>query len=87
MTRESDMTDKCDLVLDLSGIQCPYSMLELNATLRDMRAGATAEIIADRASIVDEIQRWADGTGNEVVSADTGKAEGTVSVRLVVRKA
>jgi len=87
MTRESDMTDKCDLVLNLSGIQCPYSMLELNATFKDMRAGATAEIIADRASIVDEIQRWCAGTGNEFVSADTDEAGGSVRVRLIVRRA
>ena len=81
------MTDKCDLVLNLSGMQCPYTMLELNATFKDMKAGATAEIIADRPSIVDEIRRWCDGTGNEVVSADTGETEGAVSVRLVLRKA
>ncbi len=81
------MTDKCDLLLDLSGVNCPYSMLELNATFRDMKAGATAEIIADRASIIEEIQKWCAGTGNEVVSSATDADGAALTVRLVVRKA
>jgi TusA-related sulfurtransferase len=68
-------------------MHCPYSLLELNATFKDMRAGATAEIRADRASITDEIERWCAGTGNEVVSVDAGEAEGPARVSIIVRKA
>lgn len=81
------MTDKCDLVLNLSGMHCPYSLLELNATFKDMRAGASAEIIGDRASLTDEIGRWCEGTGNEMLSAETADTGGAVRVRLIVRKA
>lgn len=78
---------KCDLVLDLSGVHCPYSLLELNRTLKDMKKGATAEIVADRVSVVDEIERWCAGTGNEVVSVCTGENPDSASVRVVLRKA
>ena len=78
--------DKCDLVLDLSGMQCPYSLLELNATFNDMKPGAAAEILADRASAVDEIKRWCECTGNEIVSVETGDGDGPARVRLKVRK-
>lgn len=81
------MTDKCNLVLNLSGMQCPYSMLKVNAAFRDVKAGATVEILGDRPSLADEIERWCEGTGNRVVSVETGEAEGAVRVRLVVRKA
>lgn len=81
------MMDKCDLVLDLSGVHCPYSLLELNATFKDMKPGAAAEIISDRASAVDEIERWCEGTGNEVVSVETRDGDGAARVRLIVRKA
>ncbi len=78
---------KCDLVLDLSGMRCPYSLLELNRTFKDMRKGVTAEIVADRVSVVDEIERWCVGTGNEVVSVCTGENPDSASVRVVLRKA
>jgi len=81
------MTDKCDLVVDLSGEHCPYSLLKINAVFKDMRAGATAEIRCDRKSIVEEIERWCARTGNEVVSAGTGKSGGVERVTLIVRKA
>jgi TusA-related sulfurtransferase len=81
------MTEKCDLVVDLSGMHCPYSLLELNATFKDMRAGAVAEIRSDRASVADEIERWCAGTGNEVVSVKTHDAEGAARVTILVRKA
>lgn len=81
------MANKCNLVLNLSGMHCPYSMLKVNATFRDMKAGVTAEILGDRPSLVEEIERWCEGTGNRVVSVETGEAEGAVRVRLVVRKA
>jgi TusA-related sulfurtransferase len=89
--REGEMMDKCDLVLDLSGMHCPYSLLELNATFKDMRPGATAEVKSDRASIVEEIERWCAGTGNEVVSVETAEGPGGAGarggrVRLIVRK-
>jgi TusA-related sulfurtransferase len=80
------MTDKCDLVLNLSGMHCPYSLLELNGTFKDMKTGATAEIVADRISIVDEIERWCEGTGNEVVSVCKGGGGDSGTVRLVVKK-
>lgn len=90
------MTDKCDLVLNLSGVCCPYSLLELNGTFKDMRKGATLEILADRASIVDEIRYWCEATGNEIVSVVTGaggavgaqeaKSVAPATVRLVLKK-
>lgn len=81
------MTEKCDLVINLSGRHCPYSLMELNAVFKDMRAGAAAEIRADRTSAVDEVERWCAGTGNEVVSVETGGSGGDVRVNVVVRKA
>jgi TusA-related sulfurtransferase len=81
------MTDKCHSVLNLSGVRCPYSLLELNRTFKDMKKGATAEITADRVSIVDEIERWYAGTGNEVVSVCTGEGPDSGTVRMILRKA
>ena len=73
--------EKCDLVLNLSGLHCPYSLMELNGTFKDLRAGALVEIKADRASIVDEIERWCRATGNDLVGMETcGTAPGGTAV-------
>jgi TusA-related sulfurtransferase len=80
------MTDKCDHVLDLSGMNCPYSLLELNAVFKDMRPGAAVEVAGDRASLVDEIQRWCEATGNRMESAETEASGSAPAVRLIVRK-
>jgi TusA-related sulfurtransferase len=81
------MTEKCDLVVDLSGMHCPYSLLELNANFKDMRPGATAEIRTDRASLVEEIERWCASTGNQVVSVNTDESSRPAVVTMMVRKA
>ena len=80
------MTDRCDLVLDLSGMHCPYSLLELNAAFKDMRPGATAEILGDRASLADEVRRWCESTGNLLLSSEVGGAAGA-PFRFKVKKA
>jgi tRNA 2-thiouridine synthesizing protein A len=88
-------TEECDLVLDLTGLNCPYSLLELNGAFKDLRPGSAAGILADRPSAVDEVRAWCRATGNELVSVDAEAADGSENgkpaappaVRLVVRKA
>ena len=57
-----------DSRVDLCGLQCPFTMLELVKALKSIRSGELLEILSDRESIIEEISAWCKGTGAELVT-------------------
>jgi TusA-related sulfurtransferase len=55
--------------VDLCGLQCPFTILELGKALKSIRSGELLEVLSDRESIIEEIGAWCKATGAEVVAS------------------
>jgi TusA-related sulfurtransferase len=51
-------------------------LLEFSAALRGMKSGEAARVIIDRDPAVEDIRRWCEATGDEVVSVERGGEAG-----------
>ena len=55
--------------VDLRGLRCPFTLLELGKALKTLKGGGLIEITSDHESIIDELQIWCTGTGVEFVAS------------------
>ena len=70
-----------DRTLDLSGKECPLTILEVGKAFDTLPSGALIKVISDRDSIVDDLRAWCEGRGMEFVQATSG-----VATEVILRK-
>lgn len=68
--------------LDVRGEICPYPLFEAKARMEDLSSGATLTVLIDYPLALDNVTRWAENAGHEVVSVEAlGPSEWRVRLR------
>ena len=62
--------------LDARGLLCPMPSVRTALTLEDMAEGEVLCVITDDPVSKTDLPRWAEGTGNEVLSIEGAAEEG-----------
>jgi TusA-related sulfurtransferase len=73
------MNHRADLNLDLSGTECPWTVVKIGRAIGDLDSGAVLELTSDRRGLVDDVRAWCEATGVELLEAS---AQGRVRIRL-----
>jgi tRNA 2-thiouridine synthesizing protein A len=60
-----------DESLDLRGLECPFTVMEIGKALKSLGAGKVLEVISDRDSVVDDVRAWCAGTGTDLLGMET----------------
>ena len=61
------MKQKCDRVLDTSGLLCPEPVMLLHKSIRDMAVGDTVEVIATDPSTARDIPKFCQFLGHTLL--------------------
>lgn len=68
--------------LDVRGEICPYPLFEARARMEDLPSCATLTVLIDYPLALDNVTRWAENAGHEVVSVeDLGASEWRIVLR------
>ncbi|MGB0126747.1 MAG: sulfurtransferase TusA family protein [Rhodocyclaceae bacterium] len=62
---------KPSVTLDMSGLTCPAPLLGAKKVVDDLKAGESLLLISDCPGTGDDLNAWANLTGNEVASAES----------------
>ena len=72
-----------DKVLDVCGEVCPMPVLKTKKALEKMKSGQTLEVIVDYTPSKENVQRFANFEGNEILEVNE---EGDI-IKILVKKA
>ncbi len=61
---------KPNIIVDMTGLVCPYPLLGVKRVLEDMKPGEVLLLKADCPSIRDDLFSWVNATGNEVAHSE-----------------
>lgn len=64
-----------DKELDARGLNCPLPILRTKKSLNDMISGQVLRVVATDPGSVKDFQAFSRQTGNELLSAETGRDE------------
>ena len=68
--------------LDLRGEICPYPLVESKKAVEALAPGATIEVLIDYPLALDNVTRWAQSAGHEVVETrELGPSEWALVLR------
>ncbi|HEX7021261.1 MAG TPA: sulfurtransferase TusA family protein [Trueperaceae bacterium] len=70
--------------LDVRGEICPYPLFETKKKLEGLPSGATLEVLIDYPLALDNITRWAENSGHQVVEVEK---RGASEWRIVLKRA
>lgn len=70
--------------LDVRGEICPYPLFEAKGRMEELASGATLEVLIDYPLALDNVTRWAENAGHEVVTVEE---LGASEWRIVLRHA
>jgi TusA-related sulfurtransferase len=72
------------VTLDVRGEICPYPLFEAKRRMEELGSGDTLEVLIDYPLALDNVTRWAENAGHEVVSVEE---LGASEWRIVLRHA
>jgi tRNA 2-thiouridine synthesizing protein A len=75
------MGNKPDRTIDLTGKQCPFTILEIGKILRTLQPGQVLEVLADSDALTDDVKAWCAGVGEEFIGAEVQDG-----IRVYLRK-
>ncbi len=76
-----------DKQLDMRGEICPYPLVETKKAVTGMDVGATLEVLIDYPLALDNVTRWAQSAGHEIVETrNLGPSEWAIILRSKERK-
>ena len=71
-----------DTQLDMRGEICPYPLVESKNAVEKLEPGTTIEVLIDYPLALDNVTRWAQSAGHEVVETrDLGPSEWALVLR------
>lgn len=71
-----------DQQLDLRGEICPYPLVETKKAVAALDAGASIEVLIDYPLALDNVTRWAQSAGHEIVETrELGPSEWALVLR------
>jgi TusA-related sulfurtransferase len=71
-----------DTQLDMRGEICPYPLVESKKAVAKLDPGTTIEVLIDYPLALDNVTRWAQSAGHEVVETrDLGPSEWALVLR------
>jgi TusA-related sulfurtransferase len=71
-----------DTQLDMRGEICPYPLVESKKAVEKLEPGTTIEVLIDYPLALDNVTRWAQSAGHEVVETrDLGPSEWALVLR------
>ncbi len=71
-----------EIVLDYSGLKCPYPILELSAQYPNFKEGEIIEVIGDCPTFEKDIKAWCNKLGKTILNIEKQENKIKVTIRI-----